>query len=96
MTGFATNAARQRSLSVLFLVALLGAMAMVLDVGSWFREQRATQAAADAAALAAAQELPGNTGSATAMVTSYLRQERRRERRRSRSRRSTWPTTPSP
>ena len=59
-------------LSVVFMVALLGAMAMVLDVGSWFREKRATQAAADAAALAAAQELPGNTGSATAMGNSYL------------------------
>jgi len=59
-------------LSVVFMVALLGAMAMVLDVGSWFREKRATQAAADAAALAAAQELPGNTGSARAVGNSYL------------------------
>jgi len=59
-------------LSVVFIAALLGAMAMVIDVGSWFREKRATQAAADAAALAAAQELPGNTGAATAMGNSYL------------------------
>jgi Flp pilus assembly protein TadG len=59
-------------LSVVFLVALLGAMAMVLDVGSWFREKRANQAAADAAALAAAQELPGNTGAATAIGNSYV------------------------
>ena len=61
-------------LSVVFIAALLGAMAMVLDVGSWFREQRATQSAADAAALAAAQALPENTGT------------RERTRRRSTSR----------
>ena len=29
-------------LTVIFMVALLGAVAMVLDVGSWFREQRDT------------------------------------------------------
>ena len=39
-------------LSVVFIAALLGAIALVLDVGSWFRAQRATQSAADAAALA--------------------------------------------
>ena len=39
-------------LTVIFMVALLGAVAMVLDVGSWFREQRDTQSDADAAALA--------------------------------------------
>ena len=59
-------------LSVVFMVALLGAVALVLDVGSWFRAQRATQSAADAAALAGAQELPESTGSATAFATQYL------------------------
>ena len=49
-------------LTVIFLVALLGVVALVLDVGSWFREQRDTQSAADAAALAAAQALPESTG----------------------------------
>ena len=49
-------------LTVIFLVALLGAVAMVLDVGSWFREQRDSQADADAAALAAAQALPDAPG----------------------------------
>lgn len=59
-------------LTVIFLVALLGAVALVLDVGSWFRAQRATQSAADAAALAAAQALPGNTSSANAVAAEYL------------------------
>ena len=59
-------------LTVIFLVALLGAVALVLDVGSWFREQRATQSAADAAALAAAQALPASTGEASALADSYL------------------------
>ena len=59
-------------LSVVFLAALLGAVAMVLDVGSWFREQRATQSAADAAALAGAQALPESTGTSSALATQYL------------------------
>lgn len=59
-------------LTVIFLVALLGAFALVLDVGSWFRAQRATQSAADAAALAAAQALPESTGAASALASQYL------------------------
>lgn len=59
-------------LTVIFLVALLGAVALVLDVGSWFREQRATQSAADAVALAAAQALPDSTGEASVLANQYL------------------------
>jgi Flp pilus assembly protein TadG len=59
-------------LSVVFMAALLGAIAMVLDVGSWFREQRATQSAADAAALAGAQALPDSTGTSSALASQYL------------------------
>jgi Putative Flp pilus-assembly TadE/G-like len=59
-------------LTVIFLAALLGAVAMVLDVGSWFREQRATQSAADAAALAGAQALPEDTGMSSALGSQYL------------------------
>lgn len=59
-------------LTVIFLAALLGAVAMVLDVGSWFRAQRATQSAADAAALAAAQALPESTGFSSALASQYL------------------------
>lgn len=59
-------------LTVIFMVALLGAVAMVLDVGSWFREQRDTQSDADAAALAAAQALPDAPGTSTALAHEYL------------------------
>jgi hypothetical protein len=59
-------------ISVLFLASLLGALALVLDVGSWFRAQRATQSAADAAALAAAQALPDDTVRAGALASHYL------------------------
>lgn len=59
-------------LTVIFLVALLGAVALVLDVGSWFREQRDAQSAADAAALAAAQALPDSPGAASGLADEYL------------------------
>src|SRR5439155_15771269 len=44
--------------SVLFMVVLIGGVALTLDVGSWFREHRQAQTTADAAALSAAQMLP--------------------------------------
>jgi Putative Flp pilus-assembly TadE/G-like len=59
-------------LTVVFITALLGMAALVLDVGSWFNAQRQTQAAADAAALAAAQALPESPGDASALATSYV------------------------
>ena len=49
--------------TTLALIGVLGMTALVLDVGSWFRAQRAAQSAADAAALAGAQFLP-NGGNA--------------------------------
>ena len=42
-------------LTLVFLVVLLGMAALVLDVGSWYRADRAVQSTADAAALAGAQ-----------------------------------------
>ena len=59
-------------ITVLFMATLLGAVAMVLDVGSWFREQRDTQSDADAAALASAQALPTDLGQANALAVQYL------------------------
>ncbi|MDQ3066644.1 MAG: hypothetical protein M3R12_05755 [Actinomycetota bacterium] len=44
----------------------------MLDVGSWFREQRDTQSAADASALAAAQALPDSPGQADVLAAQYL------------------------
>jgi Flp pilus assembly protein TadG len=58
-------------LSLLFLVALMAVAMGVLDVGSWYRTHRHTQATADAAALAAVQELPEATDTATAMAVDY-------------------------
>ena len=58
-------------LTILFLVVLLGMAAAVLDVGSWYRAQRALQATVDAAALAGAQKLPESSGEATALANDY-------------------------
>ena len=46
------------------MVVLLGMAGLVIDVGSWYRDQRDLQADADAAALAGAQELPNDTATA--------------------------------
>lgn len=59
-------------LTLLFLVVLLGMAALVLDVGSWYRADRATQSAADAAALAGAQSLPSNPGNANTLALQYV------------------------
>ena len=72
MTRLRDSSGQAAVLTVVFMAALLGAIAMVLDVGSWFRAQRATQSAADAAALAGAQELPESPGAATGIATQYL------------------------
>lgn len=58
-------------LTTLFVAALLGIAALVLDLGTWFRDQRDLQAVADAAALAGAQELPEDTGLASARASDY-------------------------
>jgi Flp pilus assembly protein TadG len=58
-------------LTVIFLAGLLGMAALVLDVGSWYREKRQLQLTADAAALAGAQALPGSPSSATALAIQY-------------------------
>lgn len=53
---------------MVFLVAMV---ALVLDVGSWFREQRVTQSNVDASALAGAQALPGDPTGASSFATTY-------------------------
>lgn len=54
-----------------FLVVLLGIAAAAIDVGSWYRADRALQSTVDAAALAAAQALPDDPGGATALAAEY-------------------------
>jgi secretion/DNA translocation related TadE-like protein len=58
-------------LTLVFLVVLLGMAALVLDLGSWYRSDRATQSAADAAALAGAQALPTDPSAASALAMQY-------------------------
>jgi Flp pilus assembly protein TadG len=58
-------------LTLVFLTVLLGMAALVLDVGSWYRADRATQSTADAAALAGAQALPDSTSNATDLASGY-------------------------
>jgi len=58
-------------LSLVFLTVLLCMAAAVIDVGSWYRAHRATQATADATALAGAQELPNSTDAARSLALDY-------------------------
>ena len=58
-------------ISILFLVVLLAATALTLDVGAWYREQRQAQATADESALAGAQALPTDTAQATTLAQRY-------------------------
>jgi Flp pilus assembly protein TadG len=53
------------------LVAMIGMLAFVVDVGSWDQVHRQAQAAADAAALAGARDLPSSQTTATTDATSY-------------------------
>lgn len=59
--------------TLLFVFAVIGMAAAVLDVGSWYRADRKLQANADAAALAGAQELPESTSSASSVALDYAR-----------------------
>lgn len=58
-------------LSVVFMSAVVGMAAFVLDVGSWYRADRAAQATADATVLAAAQALPDDIMEAHAQALDY-------------------------
>lgn len=58
-------------MTVVFLVVLVGATALTIDFGAWYRQQRQAQATADAAALAGAQALPTDPSSALALAEHY-------------------------
>jgi hypothetical protein len=58
-------------LTAVMMLAFLGLAGFVLDVGSWFRQQRGQQTTVDAAALAGAQALPLDPANATALATDY-------------------------
>lgn len=58
-------------LTAVLMIALIGLVGIVLDVGGWFRQQRAQQTTVDSAALAGAQALPSDPGNATALATDF-------------------------
>ena len=82
-------------LTLVFLVVLLGMAALVLDVGSWYRADRATQSAADAAALAGAQALPSSPSNAGALASQYTTKNGGGTSGVTISRAASWPTTRS-
>jgi hypothetical protein len=58
-------------ITVLFMTVLIAMSAAVLDIGSWYRADRALQATVDAAALAGAQALPENPVEAELLALEY-------------------------
>ena len=55
-----------------FMMSLLGACALAIDVGAWYQAKRSVQAATDAAALAGASRLPVSQSAArTAAAAQY-------------------------
>jgi hypothetical protein len=71
MTRFENQRGQSMVLTLVFLTVLMAMATAVLDVGSWYRTHRHTQATADAAALAAAQELPDFPADAITMGVDY-------------------------
>ena len=71
MNRFRREEGQAAVLAAVTMVAFLGMAGFVVDVGSWFRQQRGTQATADAAALAGAQALPADPATARTLASSY-------------------------
>ena len=72
MTRLKASCGQAYVMTAMFLgLVLIPMTAAVLDVGSWFRADRALQATVDAAALAGAQALPDDKGEATALAVDY-------------------------
>lgn len=71
MSSYRNDRGQAVVIVVISLVVLLGMAAAVLDVGSWYREDRKLQATVDAAALAAVQALPNHPDNAHALAEEY-------------------------
>ena len=71
MTRVRNESGQVMVLTALFMVVMVAMTAFVVDVGSWFRAQRATQSTVDAAALAGAQALPSDPTTASALAVDY-------------------------
>ncbi|HZD88141.1 MAG TPA: pilus assembly protein TadG-related protein [Gaiellaceae bacterium] len=68
---FASESGQALVMTVVFLVVLVGATAITIDFGAWYRQQRQAQATADAAALAGAQALPTDPSQALTLAEQY-------------------------
>lgn len=71
MTDYRSEKGQTLVVTTVFVVVLLGMAAFVIDIGSWYRAQRDTQAIADAAALAGAQALPDDPAQARVLAAEY-------------------------
>jgi Flp pilus assembly protein TadG len=71
MSRLRSEAGQALVLTTLAMTVLLGAVAMAVDVGSWYTEHRRAQATADAAALAGATKLPQNGSGAVVLAQTY-------------------------
>ena len=71
MTRIRNERGQSTVVVILFLTVIIGMAAAVIDVGAWYRSDRAVQQAADAAALAGAHQLPQSTGAATALALDF-------------------------
>jgi hypothetical protein len=58
-------------ITVIFMTVLIAMAAAVLDIGSWYRADRALQSTVDSAALAGAQALPENPAKAELLALEY-------------------------
>ncbi|HEY3921743.1 MAG TPA: pilus assembly protein TadG-related protein [Gaiellaceae bacterium] len=61
-------------LTSLFLILIMGATGLTVDVGAWYHERRQAQTTADAAALSGAQQLNTGTAQAQTSAQSYADQ----------------------
>ncbi len=71
MNRFRSDNGQVTVMAAALMVFLITMVAFVLDVGSWFRQQRITQSNVDAAALAGAQALPGDPSNANSFATTF-------------------------
>jgi hypothetical protein len=71
ITRFRDERGQALVISAVFMTCLVGAVALTIDVGSWFREHRQAQTTADAAALAGAQVLPDDPATAITLAQDY-------------------------
>jgi hypothetical protein len=63
-------------ITAILIIAFVGMLALVIDMGALYEDRRELQSVADAAALAGAQELPEEPDTATAKAIEYVENNR--------------------